>query len=142
MFKELSIFKRKQYFHTTHSILQYNSTLFAEFVVQLLQGFEKVSILLTYKSNSFNVEDFKGQITHLIVSHKPYLVLGDFDINALRDSSLLDIMRHYRYTLFGIETTHVMGGLLDHIYIRNKANFYGKMRFQTQTAYYLHNDCK
>ena len=39
----------------SHSILQYNSTLFAIFIVPLLQGFEKVAILLTYKINDFNV---------------------------------------------------------------------------------------
>ena len=38
-FKSLT-FKKKN--NTSYSILQYNMTLFAEFVVQLVQGFEKV----------------------------------------------------------------------------------------------------
>ena len=54
-FKSLAFLKEN---NTSHSILQYNSTLFAEFIVPLLQGFEKVSILLTYRRNNFNVQDF------------------------------------------------------------------------------------
>ena len=46
-----------------HFILQYGSTLFAEFIVKFLQVFEKVSILRTYRSNNFNIKDFIRQIT-------------------------------------------------------------------------------
>ena len=47
-FKSLSFLKEN---NISHFILQYNSTLFAEFIVQLVQRFEKVSILLTYIGN-------------------------------------------------------------------------------------------
>ena len=63
----------------SHSIPQYNCTLFAEFFVQILQGFEKGSILLSYRSNNFNVQEFTRKISHLITFHKPDLVLGDFN---------------------------------------------------------------
>ena len=42
-FKNLAFLKEN---NVSHSILPYNSILFAEFIVSLLQGFEKVSILL------------------------------------------------------------------------------------------------
>ena len=113
-FKSLAFLKEN---NIADCILQYNSTLFAEFIVQ-------VSILLTYRGNNFNVQDFIGQITHLITFDKPDLVLGDFNINALRDSPLLDTMRQYGYTLLETEPTHIMVGLLDHVYIRNNANFF------------------
>ena len=35
----------------------------AELIAQFLQGFEKVSILLTYRSNNLNVQDVIGLIT-------------------------------------------------------------------------------
>ena len=88
-FKSLLFLKEN---NNSHSIQQYNSTLFAEFV-QLLQGFEKVYIYLLIE------EIIIGQITHLIAFHKPDLVLGDFNVHALRDSPLLDTMRQYGYTL-------------------------------------------
>ena len=90
-FKSLEFLKGND---ISHSILQYNSTLFTEFIVQLVQGFEKVSILLTYRGNNFNVQDFIGQITHLITFHKPDLVVGDFNANALT-TQYLDAMRQY-----------------------------------------------
>ena len=68
-----------------------------------------MSILLTYRTNNFNIQDFIEQITHLITFHKPDLVLGDFNINALRDSPLLGTMKQYGYTLSGTEPIHVMG---------------------------------
>ena len=120
----------------SHSILQYNSTLFAEFIVPLLQGFETASILLTYRSNNLNVQDFIGQITHLIIFHKLDLVLGDFNINALRDLALLHAVRQYCYTLLGTEAAHIMGELLDHFCIRNNASFFGKAALQKQPVYY------
>ena len=123
-FKSLAFLKEND---ISHSLLQYNSTFFAEFVVQLLLGFERVLILLTYSSNNFNVQDLMGQITHFITFHKPDLVLGDFNINALMNSPLLDTMRQYGYSLLGTEPTHIMGGLLGHVYVRNNANFYGKV---------------
>ena len=45
------------------NIPQHNSTLFAESIVPDLQGFEKLSMLVTYRRNDFNVQDFIGQIT-------------------------------------------------------------------------------
>ena len=74
-FKSLAFSKEND---ISHPILQYNSTLFEEFIVQLLQGFQKVSILLIYRSNNSNVQDFTGQITHLITFHKP-----DFNIKVI-----------------------------------------------------------
>ena len=135
-FKNLSFLKEN---NISHFILQYNSTLFAEFIVQLVQGFEKVSILLTYIGNYVNVRDFIGQIT-VIKFHKPDLVLCDFNINTLRDAPLLDTMRQYGYTLSGTEPTHIMVGLLDHVYIRNNANLFGKVKLQTQPVYYSDHD--
>ena len=107
-FKSLAFFLKNKN-NISHSRLRYSSTLFAELIVQFLQGFEKVSILLTYRSNNFNVQDSIGLITQLIRFHKPDLVLGDFNINALRDSLLLDTMSQYGYTLLGNEPTHIMG---------------------------------
>ena len=79
-------------------------------------------ILLTYRSNNLNVQDFIGQVTYLITFYKPDLVLVDFNINALRNSCpLLNTVRQYGYTLLGTESMHIMGRLLSHVYMRNNA---------------------
>ena len=92
--------------------------MFAKFILPF-KAFEKLSVLLTYRSKDIEVQDFVGQIT----LHNPDLVLGDFNINALQDSSLLDTMRQSDYTLLGSEQTHIMGALLDHVYIKNNTIF-------------------
>ena len=82
------------------------------------------------------LKDFRKYLFYLLIEviilisktsqDQPDLVLVDFNINALRDSPLLDTMRQrqYVYTLLGTELTQIMGGLLGHIYIRNNANFF------------------
>ena len=49
-------------------------------------------------------------------------------------------MGQYGYTLLGTEPTHITGVLLDHVYIQNNANFFGKMALQTQPVYYSDHD--
>ena len=66
---------------------------------------------------------------------KPDLILGVV-INALRDSPPLNTMGQYGYTLLETEPTHIMGGLLDHLYITNNTNFFDKVTLQTQLVYY------
>ena len=109
-----SHFKRKQYFPFHTAIQQH---IICRIYCTNCSRIEKVSILPTYRGNNFNVQDSIRQITHLITFHKPDIVLGEFNINALRDSPLLDKMRQYGYTLLRTEPTHTMGGLLDHVYI-------------------------
>ena len=53
-------------------------------------------------------------------------LFGDLNINALRDLPFLNTMRQYGYTLLGTGPTQIMGGLLDHVYIRNNTNFFGE----------------
>ena len=73
-FKSLTFLKEN---NISHSILQFNSALFAEFIVQLVQGFEKYLLYLLIEVIMLMP---KTSITHLITVHKPDLVLGDFDI--------------------------------------------------------------
>ena len=96
--------------------------MFAEFILPF-KASEKLSALLTYRSKDIEVRDFIGQITYLITMHNPDLVLGDFNINALKDPPLLDTIRQSDYTLLGSEPTHIMGVLLDHVYIKNNTIF-------------------
>ena len=118
-FKSLAFLKEN---NISHSLLPYNGTLFAEFILPF-KAFEKLSVLLTYRSKDIEVQDFIGQITYLITLHNPDLVLCDFNINALKDLPLLDTMRQSDYTLLGSEPTHIMGALLDHVYIKNNTIF-------------------
>ena len=120
-------------------MLPYSGTLSAEFVLPL-KGYEKLSILLTYRSKNIGTQDFIEQMTYLTTLHKPDLVLGDFNINALKDSPLCDTMRQNGYTLLGSEPTHIMGGLLDHVYIKNNSNLFDKLTLQIHPVYYSDHD--
>ena len=75
--------------------------MFAEFILPF-KAFEKLSVLLTYRSKDIEVQDFIGQITYLIKLLNPDLVLGDFNVNALKESPLLDAMRLYTEWLYFI----------------------------------------
>ena len=78
-----------------------------------------------YKSSAF----LKEKNISLSILQYDSTLFEDFNINALRDSPFLDTMRQYGYTLLGTEPTNVMGGLLDHVYRRNNANFLTRSHF-------------
>ena len=84
-------------------------------LLRLLQGFEEVSILVTYRSDNFNIQEFIEEITRLLTFHRPDLVLDGFNINSLKDSVFLETIRQYGYTLLGTEPTYIMGRLLNHV---------------------------
>ena len=83
--------------------------------------FDKLSVLLTYRSKDMEVQDFIGLITYLISLHNPDIFLGNFNITALKDSSSLE------YTLLESVPTHIMGALVDHVYIKNNNFFFDKL---------------
>ena len=91
-----------------------------------LKHLRNIYVLLTYKSKDIGVQDFIGQIVYLITLHNPDLVLADFNINALKNSPLLNTMKQSDYTLLGSGPTYIMGTLLDHVYIK-EYNFFGKL---------------
>ena len=72
--------------------------------------------------------------------HNLNLVLGNFNINALKDLPLFDTMRQSDYTLLRFEPTHIMGAILNHVYIKNNTIFIGKFTLQTHPIYYPDHD--
>ena len=97
-FKTLAFLKEN---NISRSLLPCNGTLFAEFILPF-KAFEKLSVLLTYRSKDIEVQDFVGQITYLITLHNLDLVLGDFNINTLKDLPLLDTKGQRGTSLFVI----------------------------------------
>ena len=49
-------------------------------------------------------------------------------------------LKQYDCTLLGTEPTHIMRGLLDHVYNRNNANVLGKVTLQAEPIYYSDHD--
>ena len=56
------------------------------------------------------------------------------------DLPLLNPTRHYGFTLLGNEPAHIMGGLLDHVYIRNNVNFFDKVTLENQPVCFSDQD--
>lgn len=47
-----------------------------------------------------------------------HIILGDFNMDALKDNKCLqDLLKEY--TMVVAELTHLLGSLLDHVYIRS-----------------------
>ena len=67
--------------------------------------------------------------------HNPDLVLRGFNINALKNSPILDTMIQSDYALLGSEPTHI-----DHVYGKNNAILFGKLTLQTHPVYYSDHD--
>ena len=82
-----------------------------------------LKILLLYRSHQQSLQSFINTLDRFLVHHTDIdMILGDFNIDILgtkSDSSgsrHLDILHGYRQIVN--EPTHVDGGLLDHVYIK------------------------
>lgn len=115
-FKSLA-FLKKQYLQC--NILRLQSALYLEF---FSTSDHFISLILFYKSNNCHPQRFADYVSNLVELHKPDFVLGDFNSNALCDilPPVLTRMNELNYKLLVTEPTHILGGLIDHVYVNNE----------------------
>ena len=79
-----------------------------------------VNILLLYHKHGVPIDSFTYLLTHFLSrsDNNIQIMLGDFNINGFeRNEYLENILADY--TLIVKEPTHLMGSLLDHVYLKN-----------------------
>ena len=111
-FKSLALLKL---FDLDCNIERFDSVLYLEF---LISETEIITVLLLYRSNNSHLPSFTEFITYIVETHKPDILLGDFNLNALVNPipALVSGLTNTGYQLELHEPTHVMGGLIDHVY--------------------------
>ena len=77
------------------------------------------SVLLCYRKNNSNIEQFKDLISYLVRSKMPDLILGDFNLNIDTTIShpFVSWMSQIGYEQLISKPTHVSGSIIDHLYV-------------------------
>lgn len=69
--------------------------------------------MLCYRKCDSVIREFYELIHYLSVSHRPDLILGDFNMKP--NDEFNDLLQNYRQMV--LKPTHVAGSILDHVYI-------------------------
>ena len=105
----------------------YKATLFEHKINISGHGFSIVKlessdiiIIGVYRSNDGKIRDLLKEIGLMVMEKKFCVIGGDFNINILnnRYSYLTDELNKLGFTQIVKKPTHIDGGLIDHIYVR------------------------
>ena len=72
-------------------------------------------MLVVYRKNNSNIEQFVGYITYLAKNK-------DVDLYSISEGPIKISLQSLYFSLLVSEATHIIGACLDHIYIRNTQN--------------------
>ena len=112
----------KPEFFVCQQTLSLNGMLLVKFK-SLSSHLFSFNMLLVYRRNDRNIEQFIQTICYLIVDQDIHIVLGDFNINDAHDNlARIKLLERGFHQLIH-EPTHVRGSILDHIYIRQSWEF-------------------
>ena len=79
---------------------------------------QPVNLAVVYRSPSSCQVNFVNYLVNIVEENNIDILLGDFNINAFHDT-LLTNMTLQRFQMIVSEPTHIDGGLIDHVYLRN-----------------------
>ena len=83
------------------------------------------------------------QLTALITKNKTTIIGGDFNVCALKYPSnfITEELRKLEFEQIVKEATHINGGLLDHLYIRQGKDTTYIWELEVSPKYYSDHDC-
>lgn len=85
-----------------------------------------IVVVVIYRPPSYRMETFRRHLISLLRKlddmGKGFLVIGDFNENILKSSSVLKLMNDHGYVQYVKEPTTEGGTLIDHVYVRGVKN--------------------
>ena len=91
-------------------MIQFQKSTFAD---------QPINLVVVYQSPSSSQVNFVNYLIDIVEKNNIDILLDDFNINALHDT-LLTNMTFQIFQMTVTEPTHIDGGLIDHVYLRNK----------------------
>ena len=79
-------------------------------------------MLVVYRKNNSNIEQFVGYITYLAINKDVDLILEYFNEESISEDPIKISLQSLYFSLLVSEATHIRGACLDHIYVRHTQN--------------------
>ena len=101
-----------------------------------------IDCISVYRSQNGDEDVLLKTINEMINSEKATIVTGDMNIcyNARRHSKFVQGMERTGFTQYVSESTHISGGLIDHIYWKNQKKSWEIQEIEQYTPYYSDHD--
>ena len=115
-YESLAILYKPQNF-VCEETLSLNGILYAKF--RPLCASFSVNILLVYRRNNLKIEHFLNTICYFAAEKSLNIILGDLNINDFHDNIARTTLLALGFQQFVTKPTHIRGGIIDHIYLRN-----------------------
>ena len=112
------------------------------FTISMLSS-EKLDVIGIYKSKEGDSRDMMTQLSALIVQNKATIIGGDFNICALKHQNNLiaERLKEQKFLQVVKQATHIEGGLLDHVYIKQGGDTDYSCEIEVTPKYYSDHDC-
>ena len=101
---------------------------------------QPIKLLLLYKPPDYSRNSFREELLELITYDDIDIIVGDFNIDALdpENAYLNEVLSSYEMVVN--EPTHLAGGLLDHVYLKNSFTDKKEVKCFVKDVYFSDHD--
>ena len=107
--------------------------------------YDKFDLMNIYKfSGALNIKDFTDEILPLIDLSRTQILLGDFNINLMTNSQnhFTQSLQHLGFQQMVSSPSHVLGGLIDHIYFFSPNCEHSAKLYKSHTVFWSDHICQ
>ena len=97
-----------------------------------------LKLIILYKPNSQPLTLFSGYLHYMIEGKGPYIIVGDFNIDAYQESRLSHLVAGY--SQFVDSPKPVAGSTLDHLYVKNGLQENNDIKVSVLNIYFSNHD--
>ena len=104
---------------------------------------KNVDVIGIYKSRDGDSRDLMTQLDNLITENKTTIIGGDFNVCVLRcpNNLITERLQEKKFQQVVKQATHIEGGLLDHVYIKQIEDREYSLEIELSPKYYSDHDC-
>ena len=104
---------------------------------------KNADVIGIYKSRDGDSRDLMTQLDNLITENKTTIIGGDFNVCVLRcpNNLITERLQEKKFQQVVKQATHIEGGLLDHVYIKQIEDREYSLEIELSPKYYSDHDC-
>ena len=127
----------------TNNTLVYTQDIKREGYQATLYSSTHLDSIYIYRSANGNITDLKKDLTTIIDEDKATIISGDFNICLEKDPNnpISSYLRKKEFKQLVKDPSHIQGGLIDHVYIRDPQTTFQDPDLHRYSPYFTDHDC-